>query len=101
MVKANPADKLAHDYPAGRFKRAPLNAGNVDHRSLFRALTQMGYDRYLSCEASGGEDPIAVAKYEYTEMQKLLKVHIIGSRLNMRLTPCHSSPQTRTLAVQD
>ncbi len=74
MVRADPADTLAHDYPAGRFKRAPLNAGNVDHRSLFRALAQMGYDGYLSCEASGGDDPIAVARHEYAEMQKLLKL---------------------------
>ena len=73
MVKADPSDKTAHDYPAGRFKRAPLNKGNVDHRSLFRALRQMGYNGYLSCEASGGDDPIAVAKHEYAEMQKLLQ----------------------------
>lgn len=73
MVKADPLDKKAYDYPAGRFKRALLNEGNVDHLSLFRALRQMGYNGYLSCEASGGEDPIAVAKHEYAEMEKLLR----------------------------
>ena len=60
-------------YGAGRFKRAPLNQGNVGHLSLFRALKQMGYDGYLSREASGGDDPVAVAKHEYAELQKLLK----------------------------
>lgn len=73
MVKAAPSDKTAHDYPAGRFKRAPLNEGNVDHRSLFLSLRQIGYNGFLSCEASGGEDPIAVAKHELAEMQKLLR----------------------------
>jgi L-ribulose-5-phosphate 3-epimerase len=72
MVKAAPDDKLAHDYPAGRFKRAPLNQGNVDHLSLFRSLKKIGYKGYLSCEASGGDDPLAVARYEYAEMRKLL-----------------------------
>jgi len=74
MVKADPSDKTAHDYPAGRFKRAPLNTGNVDHRSLFRALARIGYQGFLSCEATGGDDPAAVAKYEFAEMQKLLKM---------------------------
>jgi L-ribulose-5-phosphate 3-epimerase len=73
MVKASAADKTAHDYLAGRFKRAPLNEGNVDHLSLFRALKQIGYKGYLSCEASGGDDPVAVAKHEYAELQKLLR----------------------------
>lgn len=77
MVKADAEDKVAHDYPAGRFKRAPLNEGNVDHRSLFRALDAMGYTGYLSCEATGGEDPIAVARHEYAEMQKLLPKGIL------------------------
>jgi sugar phosphate isomerase/epimerase len=71
MVKAPADDKTAHDYPAGRFKRAPLNEGNVDHRSLFLALRQIGYKGYLSCEATGGDDPIGVAKHEFAEMQKL------------------------------
>lgn len=74
MVKADASDKTAHDYLAGRFKRAPLNQGNVNHRRLFLALKQLGYNGYLSCEASGGEDPIAVAKHEYVEMQKLLRL---------------------------
>jgi len=73
MVQAPADDKLAHDYPAGRFKRAPLNQGNVDHRSLFLALRQMGYQGYLSCEATGGDDPLGVAKYELAEMRKLLR----------------------------
>jgi len=72
MVKAPPTDEKAHDYPAGRFKRAPLNQGNVDHLGLFRALRRIGYNGYLSCEATGGEDPVAVAKYEHAEIQKLL-----------------------------
>jgi L-ribulose-5-phosphate 3-epimerase len=72
MVKAPADDKLAHDYLAGRFKRAPLNAGNVDHRSLFRALQKAGYNGYLSCEATGGDEPVAVAKHEFAELQKLL-----------------------------
>ena len=72
MVKAPSTDPKAHDYRAGRFKRALLNEGNVDHRSLFRALQRIGYRGYLSCEASGGVDPIAVARHEYVELQKLL-----------------------------
>jgi L-ribulose-5-phosphate 3-epimerase len=72
MVKAAADDQAAHDYPAGRFKRALLNKGNVDHRSLFRALKQDRFDGYLSCEASGGDDPVAVAQHEFDEMQRLL-----------------------------
>lgn len=73
MVRAAPDDPAAHDYPAGRFKRALLGEGNVDHLSLFRGLKRMGYNGYLSCEATGGDDPVAVAKHEYAEVQKLLK----------------------------
>lgn len=72
MVKAAPDDKAAHDYPAGRFKRALLNEGNVDHLSLFRALKKIAYDGYLSCEATGGDDPATVARHEFAEVQKLL-----------------------------
>jgi sugar phosphate isomerase/epimerase len=72
MVKAAADDPSAHDYPAGRFKRALLNEGNVDHRSLFRALNSAGYSGYLSCEASGGDDPVWVAKHEFDQMQRLL-----------------------------
>ena len=72
MVRAATDDEAAHDYPAGRFKRALLNDGNVDHRPLFRGLKKIGYPGYLSCEASGGDDPVAVAKHEFSEMQKLL-----------------------------
>ncbi len=72
MVKTAPDDPTAHEYPAGRFKRAPLNQGNVDHLSLFRALARAGYKGYLSCEATGGDDPAAVARHEYAEMRKLL-----------------------------
>lgn len=73
MVKADPADPKANNYPAGRFKRAPLNQGNVNHRGLFQALARIGYNGYLSCEATGSDDPAAVAKYEFAEMQKLLR----------------------------
>jgi sugar phosphate isomerase/epimerase len=73
MVKADAADPKAHDYLAGRFKRAPLNQGNVNHRGLFQALAKIGYDGYLSCEATGADDPVAVARYEFSELQKLLK----------------------------
>jgi L-ribulose-5-phosphate 3-epimerase len=72
MVKAAADDKTAHDYPAGRYKRALLNEGNVDHRPLFNALKKIGYKGYLSCEASGGDDPAAVAKHEFDEVRKLL-----------------------------
>jgi sugar phosphate isomerase/epimerase len=72
MVKATADDQAAHDYPAGRFKRALLNKGNVDHRPLFRALKEAGYGGYLSCEASGGDDPVSVAKHEFRQTQKLL-----------------------------
>lgn len=71
MVRAAPDDKIAHDYPAGRYKRAPLNEGNVDHLGLFRALKKAGYQGYLSCEATGGDDPVAVAQHEHAEMLKL------------------------------
>ena len=72
MVKAAADDEAAHDYLAGRFKRALLNTGNVDHRLLFGALKKAGYGGYLSCEASGGDDPVAVAKHEFDQTQKLL-----------------------------
>jgi len=73
MVRAPADDPAAHDYPAGRFKRALLNEGDVDHRSLFRALRRARYDGYLSCEASGDDDPVAVARHEFDEMQRLLR----------------------------
>ena len=73
MVRAAAGDQAAHDYPAGRFKRALLNEGDVQHLDLFRELKKSGYSGYLSCEASGGEDPAAVAKHEFSEMQKLLR----------------------------
>jgi len=73
MVKAAADDQAAHDYPAGRFKRALLNEGDVDHRSLFGALQRARYGGYLSCEASGGDDPVAVARHEFDEMQRLLR----------------------------
>ena len=72
MVRAAADDAAAHDYPAGRFKRALLNRGDGDHRSLFAGLKKMGYGGYLSCEASGGDDPVAVAKHEFDEVQKIL-----------------------------
>jgi len=72
MVKAAADDKTAHDYPAGRYKRALLGEGNVDHRPLFNALKKIGYKGYISCEASGGDDPAAVAKHEFDEVCKLL-----------------------------
>lgn len=72
MVRVDPKDSSAHDHQAGRFKRALLNKGSVDHRRLFRALWEADYRGFLSCEASGGDDPVAVAKHEYAEMQKLL-----------------------------
>ncbi|MEW6354856.1 MAG: sugar phosphate isomerase/epimerase family protein [Planctomycetota bacterium] len=72
MVHAAADDAAAHDYKAGRFKRALLNEGDVDHLPLFRGLKKIGYDGYLSCEASGGDDPVAVARHEFAEMKKLL-----------------------------
>ena len=72
MVHASADDEAAHDYAAGRFKRALLNDGDVDHLPLFRGLQKMGYDGCLSCEASGGDDPVAVAKHELDEMRTLL-----------------------------
>ena len=74
MVQAPATDDKAHDYPAGRFKRASLGQGNVDHLGLFRALRRIGYQGYLSCEATGGDDPVAVAKHELAEVQRLLKL---------------------------
>ena len=73
MVSAAADDQAAHDYPAGRFKRALLNDGDVEHLALFRALKKSGYGGYLSCEASGGDDPVAVARHEFDETQKLLR----------------------------
>lgn len=72
MVRVGAEDATGHNYIAGRFKRAPLNEGNVDHRPLFSALKKIGYAGYLSCEATGGDDPAAVAKHEFDEMKKLL-----------------------------
>jgi len=73
MVTAARDDQAAHDYLAGRFKRALLNEGDVRHLELFRGLKKFGYSGYLSCEASGGDDPIGVAKHEFNEVQRLLR----------------------------
>lgn len=72
MVKVGAEDPVGHNYLAGRFKRAPLNEGNVDHRPLFASLKKIGFGGYLSCEATGGDDPATVAKHEYDEVLKLL-----------------------------
>ncbi len=72
MMKVAADDGAAHDRPTSRFKRALLNEGDVDHLSLFRGLKKKGYRGYLSCEATGGDDPTAVARHEFAEMQKLL-----------------------------
>jgi len=73
MVQAAEDDPEAHDYKAGRFKRALLGKGDVDHLPLFRALKNSGYDGYLSCEASGKHlGPVETAKHEYRELQRLL-----------------------------
>ena len=74
MVSAPPSDETAHDYPAGRFKRAMLGHGDVDYRSVFKGLKNISYDGYVSCEASGGDDPEAVAKHEFEEVRRLLSL---------------------------
>jgi len=73
MVRAAADDAQGHDYLAGRFKRALLHEGDVDHLPLFRGLNRIGYAGYLSCEASGGDDPVAVAEHELAEVKKLLQ----------------------------
>jgi sugar phosphate isomerase/epimerase len=73
MVETAADDETGHDYLAGRFKRSPLNAGNVDHTSLLRGLKKIGFDGYLSCEASGGSDPVAVARHELAELKRLME----------------------------
>lgn len=72
MVSTPEDDPDGHNYLAGRFKRALLHEGNVDHRPLFRGLKRGGFDGYLSCEASGGDDPVAVARHELAEVRRLL-----------------------------
>ncbi len=72
MVATSADDQAGHDYLVGRFKRSPLNAGDVDHTSLLRGLKKIGFDGYLSCEASGGDDPVAVAKHELAELKGLM-----------------------------
>ena len=72
MASATPDDEIGHEYLAGRFKRALLNEGVVDHLSLFRGLKKIGYEGFLSCEASGGDEPLVVAQHELTEVRKLL-----------------------------
>ena len=72
MVRTPADDPDGHDYLAGRFKRALLHEGDVDHLPLFRGLKRIGFDGYLSCEASGGDDPVAVAKHEVAEVRRLL-----------------------------
>jgi len=72
MASATPDDEMGHEYLAGRFKRALLNEGVVDHLSLFRGLKKIGYEGFLSCEASGGDEPLVVAQHELTEVRKLL-----------------------------
>ena len=72
MVRAAADDDRAYDYKAGRFKRALLSEGNVDHLPLLRGLKKRGFDGCLSCEASGGDDPVAVARHELAEMKKLM-----------------------------
>ena len=72
MVSTPADDSDGHNYLAGRFKRALLHEGDVDHLPLFRGLKRIGFDGYLSCEASGGGDPVAVAEHELTEVKRLL-----------------------------
>ncbi|MFC1719047.1 hypothetical protein ACFL6S_35675, partial [Candidatus Poribacteria bacterium] len=67
-------DPTAHNYLAGRFKRALLGKGDVDHLTLFRALKNIGYEGYLSCEASGEHlGPVETARHEYRAVKELLK----------------------------
>ena len=74
MVRASTDDPTAHDYLAGRFKRALLGKGDVDHLPLFRALKKIGYEGYLSCEASGEHlGPVETARHEYRAVTELLK----------------------------
>ena len=71
MVQLPDDSDEGHLYPAGRFTRALLNEGDVDHLSLFRGLAKIDYQGYLSCEATGGDDPVSVAKHEMAELKKL------------------------------
>lgn len=73
MVSAALDDEKGHDYLRGRFKRALLGDGDVDHLPLFRALRQIAYTGFLSCEASGGSAPVAVARHELAEVRRLLE----------------------------
>jgi len=73
MVKTSADDPEGHDYLAGRFKRALIGHGDVDHLPLFKALLKMGYDGYLSCEASGkhlGSE--ATARHELEFVRRLV-----------------------------
>ena len=71
MVKLPDDSKEGNLYPAGRFTRALLNEGNVDYLALLRGLAKIDFQGYLSCEASGGDDPVSVAKHEMAEMKRL------------------------------
>jgi len=50
-----------------------LGDGAVDHIPAFRALKEIGYTGYLSCECHGpAEDQVAVAEHEYAELKRQL-----------------------------
>ncbi len=52
-----------------------LGQGAVDHVPAFRALKELGYTGYLSCECHGpAEDQVAVAEHEYTELKRQLSL---------------------------
>jgi len=53
------------------YKHMLLGEGGVDHRPAFRALLELGYQGYLSCEAHGpAEDQAAVARHEFDELRR-------------------------------
>ena len=49
-----------------------LGEGDVDHRICFKALKDIGYEEYLSCECHLKIDPYLRAEHEYKKVKELL-----------------------------
>ncbi len=50
-----------------------LGEGDVDHKVCFKALKDIGYNGYLSCECHLKADPYLRAKHEYEKVNELLE----------------------------
>ena len=59
-------------YGKDKWVHAFLNTGEVDHRTVFRALNNIGFTGYLSTEVNiDGMDPMEAARHELAEIRKM------------------------------